>query len=462
LRHLRVRKGIRHYTWELYFVLLYCIFAQADARTLVVGRDGAFSAIQQALDEAVAGDTIEVHSGTYDGNLVLDSSISLIGFGAPLIRGSGSGSIITVLANHCTLRGLVIEHSGGMLVDEDSGILLKSNGNRVEHNELRDVLYGIYLLASSDNQIVSNLIRGRPLPDLGSRGSGIHVWNSSNNLFVNNTITDARDGMYLQNAYYTLVRGNRIYGLRYGLHYMFSDDNTFEDNLSYNNVAGAAIMYSKRVQFRRNVFLHNRGFSSFGILFQDVELCTAEDNMISDNAVGVFMEGLRNSNLRHNLISANDVAIQLFQSASDNTFEQNSFVENLSPIEVIGGHTSNHWQGQAGGNYWSDYDGYDLDDDGFGDVPYRIYNVFQQLEGDYPRLRIFLYSPSAQALAVAERGFPVLRREPEIDEQPLMRAVPMSFRAMTDRNGNGHVRGMLWPALMLLISVVGYGRGVKR
>ncbi len=129
----------------------------------MVGRDGAFSTIYQALAEVVAGDIIEVHSGTYEGNLVLDRSVSLIGIGAPLIRGSATGSIITVLANHCTLRGFVIEHSGGMLVDEDSGILLKSDGNRVEHNELRDVLYGIYLLASNDNQIVSNGFAGKEM-----------------------------------------------------------------------------------------------------------------------------------------------------------------------------------------------------------------------------------------------------------------------------------------------------------
>ena len=49
-------------------------------------------------------------------------------------------------------------------------------------------------------------------------------------------------------------------------------------------------MYSRRIEFRRNAFLHNRGFSSFGILFQDCENCIAEDNLIIDNATGIFME----------------------------------------------------------------------------------------------------------------------------------------------------------------------------
>ncbi len=446
--------------WAIWLLLSLSFSIPCSARTLLVGNNSAFTSITAAVATATDGDTVEVYPGVYDGDLTLARSVVLTGIGRPVIRGSGLGSVITVNADRCTVRGFAIQHSGGMLVDEHSGILIKSNGNVVEANELTDVLYGIYLLASNGNRLIGNTIRGRPLPDLGSRGSGIHVWNSRDNLFADNVITSSRDGMYFQNAYNSVVRHNRIYGLRYGLHYMFSDGNIFEDNISYNNVAGAAIMYSNRVQFRRNSFLHNRGFSSFGILFQEVEHCVAEDNMISDNAVGVFMETLRNSTLRHNLISANDVAMQVFQSASNNIFESNNFVENLSPIEVIGGHTTNNWSGVLG-NYWSDYDGYDFDGDGVGDVPHRIYNVFQQLEGDYPRLRIFLYSPAAQALALAERGFPIFRREPEIDERPLMRPIPMWFRPPSNHAPAARSVAIIWPMLMLLASVAMYTIGVR-
>jgi nitrous oxidase accessory protein len=139
--------------------------------------------------------------------------------------------------------------------------------------------------------------------------------------------------------------------------------------------------------------------------------------------VGLFFEALRNSKIRSNLIAANDTALQVFMSASRNTFERNNFVANLRPIELIGSRTDNEWNGSAAGNYWSDYDGYDLDGDGIGDVPHRIENVFAHLEGDRPRLRLFFFSPAAQALAFAERNFPVLRASEEIDRLPLMRHV---------------------------------------
>jgi len=436
---------------------------EVKAGTLIVGPSGPFVSVQEALIHATTGDTIRVKSGIYKGNLILDKQIVLEGIDGPVIQGDGQGSVITVNANGCTIRGLIIEHSGSRLVDEDSGILLKSNGNRIEENELRDVLFGIYFFGSSDNIVRGNVIRGRDFLELGERGSGIHIWNATNNTIVGNTIKQARDGMYLQNAYKSTLRGNRVFDLRYGLHYMFSDDNKFEENLFYNNTAGAAIMYSRRIEFRRNVFIHNRGFSSFGLLFQDGDDCLAEDNLIVDNAVGIFMEALRNSTFRRNLIAANDTAIQVFTSAAENIFQRNNFVDNLSPIQVIGKNTTTHWSHEGVGNYWSDYNGYDLDADGIGDVPFKIQNIFQHLEGNYPRLRIYLFSPASQALALAEKTFPVIEGSRELDFYPLMKPVVLSVQVPELSEGPRFKRYSLGlPFAMLVVSIALIIKGKKR
>lgn len=437
--------------------------AQPHAKTIVVAPDGTFTSIRDAVAIAHPGDTIEVQAGTYVGNLVLDKQLSLIGIGRPVIRGEGRGSVVTVSGEHCTIRGFVIEHSGDMLVDEDSGILLKSNYNQVEQNELRDVLFGIYLYGSEHNQIVGNTIRGRPLSDLGDRGSGIHIWNAGDNAIINNTITGARDGMYLQNAHNSTIRGNRVYNLRYGLHYMYSDDNVFEDNIFDNNVAGAAIMYSRNIQFRRNAFIHNRGFSSFGILFQGTEECLAEDNVIADNVVGLFLETHNHSVFRRNLVAGNDVALEVFSSATDNTFESNNFVDNLSPLQVVGKSTNTRWNGAQSGNYWSDYGGYDLDADGIGDIPFKIQNVFEHLEGNYPRLRIYLFSPGSQALALTEKGFPVIEGSREFDHRPLMRPAALSFTLLdVSTKPKTRLSSFVLPGVMMLVSILVVRQGKKR
>jgi nitrous oxidase accessory protein len=440
-------------------VILFSVRVVAAA-TLVVGRGEHYDSVRQAIAQAAAGDTIQVESGTYPGNLVLDKPLTLDGVGKPVIRGDGRASVVTVLADGCTIRGLILEHSGGMLVKEDAGLLLRSSGNHIEQNELRDVLFGIYFFASSRNIVTGNVIHGRAYLGVGERGSGIHIYNASENMIAGNTITQTRDGMYLQYANHSTIRGNRVSDVRYGLHYMYSDDNTFEDNSFSRNVAGAAIMYSRRINFRRNVFVHNRGVSSFGILFQEDENCVAEDNVFVDNAVGIFMEALRGTVFRRNLIAANDTALRIFSSATGNTFEANNFIDNLSPVEVIGRSTDTRWSGAHGGNYWSEYDGYDLNSDGIGDVPFKIQNVFQYLEGDYPRIRIYLYSPASQALAAAEKAFPVFEGSREFDRRPLMKPVMLRTPA-PEKVRRAGIYPFAISIAMLLIPAMVYRKGRK-
>ena len=444
-------------------LLAISVGCMLHARTLVVGPDGQFGDIREALRAAQATDTIEVHGGTYTGNLVLDKPVALRGIDWPVLRGEGKGSVVTVIAPGCSIRGFRIEHSGAMLVNEDSGILLKSDNNRIEHNQLRDVLFGIYFFHSSHNTVAGNSLYGRKELGFGERGAGIHIWNSTNNTILQNTITDMRDGMYLQNADRSVIRDNRVFGVRYGLHYMYSNDNVFEDNIFENNVAGAAIMYSRNIRFRRNTFLHNRGFSSFGILFQDSEDCVAEQNLFVDNVVGIFMEALRDSRFERNLIASNDTAIEAFSSAERNDFTRNNFAGNLSPIRIIGKTSNIRWDREGTGNYWSDYNGYDLDGNGIGDVPFRIQNLFEYLEGNRPRLRIYFFSPVSQALAAAEQSFPIIKGSHEYDRHPLMKPVDLAVKmpmGPNARRGSMLLAGI--PASMFVIASLVMWRGRKR
>jgi nitrous oxidase accessory protein len=433
-----------------------------QAGTLIVGA-GHYANLRQAVLEATPNDRIEVRGGVHQGNVLLDKTLVLEGLDRPVLRGEGKGSVVTVLAPGCSISGFRIEHSGPMLVEEDSGILLKSDHNRIENNQLRDVLFGIYLLHSGHNIIQRNSIRGRKELGLGERGAGIHVWYSAENIFDQNTIADMRDGMYLQNADRSAIRGNRVFDLRYGLHYMYSNDNVFEDNVFENNVAGAAIMYSRRIQFRRNAFLHNRGFSSFGILFQDSQNCVAEQNLIVDNGAGIFLEALRDSRFEHNLIGANDTAIEVFASAERNEFTGNNFVGNLSPVRVIGKSSNMQWDARGRGNYWSEYNGYDLNGDGIGDTPFRIQNLFEHMEGNRPRLRIYFFSPAAQGLAAAEQLFPVLEGSREFDRYPLMRPVALQTKMPKAAGARGQRAALAGvPALIFVLGSALMWRGRKR
>ncbi len=412
--------------------------------------------LQAAIDAAAPGDTLTVPAGRYQGNILLHKRLVLIGKDTPVLRGEGQGSVVTIEADSCVLRGFAVQRSGSMLVNEDAGILVKSSHNVIEANTLEDVLFGIYLLRAHHNRILDNTITGRRHLEVGERGAGIHVWNSLYNRFVGNIITDARDGFYIQNASHSYIENNTCSNVRYGLHYMYADSNIFLHNMFHDNVAGAAIMYSRGITMRHNVFSHNRGFSSFGILFQDCHDLVADSNVITDNVVGMFFEASTNNMFRHNVIAQNDVALQMFQNSINNTFTENMFVDNLSPLAIVGRRTESRWSVAGRGNYWSSYDGYDLDGDGIGDVPMRIQNVFHYLEGQNANVRLYLYSPASQALAAAAKAFPIIMINEEVDEHPLMQpfdahALPAVQASRTlGSSPRGDRSGKAWIAFPLI------------
>jgi nitrous oxidase accessory protein len=139
------------------------------------------------------------------------------------------------------------------------------------------------------------------------------------------------------------------------------------------------------------------------------------------------MEALSESTFRRNTIANNDLAMQMFTSSDANVFTENNFISNLSPLQLIGRSSTTKWFENGLGNFWSDYEGYDLNEDGRGDIPVKIQNVFEYLEGNHPRLRLFLESPAARAMAVAEKTFPILRASSEIDQAPLMKPITLAF-----------------------------------
>lgn len=407
----------------IHIFLILLVVGLLNADVLKVGEKYEFKTIKEALQFAKPHDTIYVYGGEYYGNIFLEKPVVLIGVGRPLIKGENWGSTVTVLADSCVIKGFKITGGGNLLQKEDSGILLKSSFNVIENNLLEDVLFGIYFFGSNDNVVRHNTVIGRPYLGIGERGSGLHIWNSRNNLIEENFITKVRDGMYIQESVNNLIRKNYATDLRYGIHYMFSDSNSFEENVFIDNVVGGAVMYSRHIYFKRNIFARNRGFSSYGLLLQSCDYCIAEENYILDNSIGLHFEGTNYNIVRRNLVQNNDLAIALFASANYDKIYENNFIGNLVLIRTIGNPKTVSFSYQGRGNYWSDFIGYDLDDDDVSDVKFKLTNVFEDIRGKYPIIQLYLSSPSAKAIEIAEKAMPIVKSFKIYDEHPLMRKV---------------------------------------
>jgi nitrous oxidase accessory protein len=414
-------------TGTLIIVLLFFLPSPGFAKVLtVMPGGGEFSRIQEAIAKASDGDTISVLPGTYYGNLTLDKDhIILEGKGKPIIQGEEKGNAVFIKGEHCVLRGFVVRGGGRDLTNDEAGLKLHSaHHSIIEDNSFDDNLHGIYLYRSDHSLIRRNIIHGRQYETQEDRGNGIHLWNSAHNRIEDNTITHARDGLFISFSHFIHIKGNRISNLRYGLHYMFSDDNSFEGNIFTHCVAGGALMYSERLDFRKNVFAHNRGFRAYGVLWQEVDFSRSEYNLILDNTRGLYFDNSHQNHITHNAVIGNDIALTLLASAEDNVFYENNFIGNTRLLVMEGGKNQggqNLFSKDRRGNYWSDFRGYDLDGDGAGDTPHVLQNIFEYLVADYPEYWLYLYSPASQAVAMAEKVLPIIELPDEArDPHPLM------------------------------------------
>jgi nitrous oxidase accessory protein len=261
---------------------------------------------------------------------------------------------------------------------------------------------------------------------------------------------------YSQNL---VVRGNKVERCRYGIHFMYAGQATVEDNDLRDNSVGIFLMYGQDLVLRRNVLLHNRGPSGFGLGLKDVDGVDAHDNVFSDNRVALHVDNSPSRRdlthtWRRNVFAHNDVAIGLMPSVRNNRFAQNSFFDNVEQVAVFGGGNlaGNAFTVDGVGNYWSDYRGYDADGNGVGDIAYRSQSLFENLMDREPRLRLFLFGPGQQAVEMASHAFPVVKPKVRAtDTAPLMQPVRLQA-AVLKAPATGWSGAALFAATALVVA----------
>jgi len=418
--------------------------------------------IQGAINRSSPGDTILVAGGIYCEQITIDRRITLLGLSRPIIDGEGKdGSVVIVTADSITVKGFTICNSGSRIFYNDSGLkLFEMTGGVITDNQFLDNNYGVYLQNAANCVISDNVFYGRAdYKTEETTGDGIHLWKSPGNRVEANRIQKHRDGIYVEFSPHTTVVGNRVaHVIRYGLHYMYSNDNVYENNVFEENRTGSALMYSKNIKLQRNVFQRNRGSRAFGILFKDCNDSVIEENLFLENTTGIFMDGSNRNRFRHNLIAHNGWALDLFTSSMDNVFVENNFIDNDFDLLLDTKRNPNRFYEGTMGNYWSSYRGYDLDNDGIGDVPYQPLKYFSLLAKRYPDLSLLTGGLIVQALQWAERSFPVLEVKGVDDPYPLI--MPLQVSAPLEEETKPRM-SLLLICLSSLVVVVALGVMVR-
>jgi nitrous oxidase accessory protein len=341
--------------------------------------------IQAAINSAQIGDTVFVPSGLYYECLVLNKSISLVGENrdATIIDGRGASNIIEILDNNVTIANLTIQHTGKVQSSGDSahhGILIDGNssGNIIINNTITDAEVGI------------------------SHDRSFWLSEVTNNTIVGNNILNSWTCVSIKGGAYNTISQNRMENNSAGV----SLDNSSHNVISENYINGTNINTGSGIETidgNNNLILQNNIANNyFGIVQRGINNTVSENN-ISHNENGIWLQGDYNSKINGNNINDNTMGFLLYffmdctifdnniqnnengmslligttTPSSNDTIFDNNFVENAQHVLIEGSDgyklvTSLFWDNGSEGNYWSGYTGVDANHDGVGDTPYVL------------------------------------------------------------------------------------------
>jgi nitrous oxidase accessory protein len=404
-------------------VIVICLFLMAchttiEARQVVVCQTCVVSTVAEGIALALPGDTVLIKSGHYhESNIVVDKSITLLGEDYPILDADNGNEVLTVIAKNVTISGLQIQNVGTSYVEDRAGIRMKrADGFVLTDNKLYNTFFGIYIEHSDNGTIQNNYVEGSAVDEMSS-GNAIHIWYCNSIIVSDNVVLNHRDGIYFEFVDSSEIHGNHSSGnLRYGLHFMFSNNDNYVKNTFSHNGAGVAVMFSKNINMIENIFVDNWGKSSYGLLLKEIYDAEILNNTFTGNSIGIFVEGSTRINYTSNVFENNGWAIKVSGGCLDNEVSGNNFISNTFDLAIYSNAAGNKFEG----NYWSMYSGYDLDRNGIGDVPYRPVKLFNFIVHRTPESIVLLRSLFIDIINFSERVSPVLTPANVLDSSPSM------------------------------------------
>ncbi|WP_440997430.1 nitrous oxide reductase family maturation protein NosD [Arhodomonas sp. SL1] len=375
--------------------------------------------LAERIEAASDGDILRLDQGVHRGPVIIDKPITLEGEAGSVVEGDGESSVITVTAPEAVVRGLTIRGSGLSLERMDSGVVLtqQATGAVVTDNRIEGNLFGVHVEGAERSLVADNVIIGRRDLRMSERGNGVYLWNAPDARIIGNRVRYGRDGIFTTTSKRNLFAGNRFEDLRYGVHYMYTEDSTVRDNVSVGNHIGYAIMYSNRIEVRGNV---SRGDRDHGLMFNFANYSQITDNAVVEGGEKcVFIYNANYNEFRGNRFQGCELGVHFTAGSEQNTLVENAFIGNRTQVKYVG--TRNlRWADEERGNYWSDHPAFDLDGDGIADQAYRPNGIVDQIMWRVPQAKLLLSSPAVQLLRWAQSAFPSIRPGGVVDTAPLM------------------------------------------
>jgi parallel beta-helix repeat protein len=335
-------------------------------KTLYVGGSGAgnYSKIQDAIDNASAGDTVFVYNGTYKENITISISLNLIGEDKnnTIIKGNIKNGFINISANYVNVSGFNITDPGNVIIydigiklnnanncnikdnlfysdDGEAIVLISSSNNSIQNNKIKFQNIGVFLFSNSINNIIAN----NTILDHSGYGHYVGILNkeSNHNLIINNSIFNNVYGICVRSSKYVSIFNNSVYKNQFGINVQNSSNVIIKQNRIHDNNHCGSLGWNIHL----NVSSNNNTVSENTIFYESISgegigLITSVYNNISNNNIsnsGFQIGWGSNNNLIYSnlLINASD-GIILRDYSKDNFISNNTIIK-IKGWDIYGG-----------------------------------------------------------------------------------------------------------------------------
>ena len=344
-------------------------FFEGEAENQILGSYGL--KIQLSSNNLVESNTflntsnaVQLISSSYGNTVENNDIISCIHCGLGLANNANNN---TIFGNKISYNKHGIE-------------ITRCTNNKLWNNEISENKNNIWVNGTELEHYIhdidtSNTVNGKPVyywvnqhdKTVPSDAGQVTLVKCTNITVTGVQISNNYNGLVLAYTTNCTITKTTVIGNYYGIKLYQSKNNTLVENYIKNNYWAIWIGNSKQNTITNNSIQENY---KYGLLFVNASSNTITTNNIQGNWIGAGFVNCSNNIIYHNNFIENTKQAEIEKTAK-------GYVPMLDGVQIF----DNGFP--SGGNYWSDYNGTDTNNDGIGDTQYLV-SEYRNNTDNYP------------------------------------------------------------------------------